>query len=91
METILVPVLLGAVLLAVKPLREGAGGRAAFVTLSLLLQCALAVRAAMSPQAARSLHLTEDVLLLLQPDGLSGVFLVMTAVLWALAGVFSFG
>jgi len=91
METILVPVVLGAVLLAVKPLREGAGGRAAFVTLSLLLQCALAVRAAMSPQAARSLHLTEDVLLLLQPDGLSGVFLVMVAVLWALAGVFSFG
>ncbi len=92
MELIWLPFLLGVLLLVLRPLRENAKARTAYVTASLLLECGAAVRTALGPGFSLTLgHLADNLLIAVKVDSLSRVFLVMGAAIWLLAGVFAFG
>lgn len=92
MSLLFVPILLGAVLLALRPLRENEGARTAYVTVALLVNTALALRVIVQPEFGMNLwHLTSDLAISLHMDALSRVFIAVTAALWLLAGLFSFG
>ncbi len=92
MELIWIPLLLGTLLLAIPPLRRNKTARTAYVLASLLLESGLAVRTALSPGMSATLcRLANDVVISLQLDGLSRLFLVMCAGLWLLTGIFAFG
>lgn len=92
MEIIWLPFLLGLVLLALRPLRRSPAACTAYTAASLALTCGLAVRRALSPGLSVTLGaLADQLVIALEMDGLSRLFLILTAVLWLLCGVFAFG
>lgn len=93
LAVLLVPLVLGAVLLLVRPLRENPSARKAYTAGALLIDLGLVIRMLTMPDMlpVALFWLTTDLPIVLHQDLLSKVFLVMTSVLWLAAGVFSFG
>lgn len=90
---LLVPLLLGATLLLVRPLRENRTARRAFTILSLLIGAELVLLTLFQPDMlpVALYWLTPDLPIVLHQDLLSRIFLVMAVFLWVAAGIFSFG
>lgn len=88
-----VPLVLGAALLLLRPLREGRAARKTFTAAALAVDLLLVYLLLRQPDAkpAALFWLTPDLPIVVHQDLLSRAFLAMAAALWLAAGIFSFG